>query len=293
MKNETVSAKFLREAAAQGLTLPAAQFALGDYYRYGAGAARNDTEAVIWFRKAADQGDANAQYELGHSYDRGLGVRADKTKAVDWLRKAADQGNAEAKSELNAIGMSERQPGAKVVDPSKTAIAEPVQPTPYAVETPQRVMKADPPLPMSVPRATPGEEKPHGQNPVVAVRGQPEELLTNQVFTVPDLRKLVGKRLNHSYLRGAFMTVQIAGTRAHIKPYNDLPFVGAPLPSLAERDYAQGVLFLGPTDVYVTLSNTHRGLQAGRAHIFSSGDLLELISVQQDPGGHIVAKVRF
>ena len=39
------------------------------------GVARNDAEAVRWYRKAARQGYANAQTNLGVMYDRGRGVR--------------------------------------------------------------------------------------------------------------------------------------------------------------------------------------------------------------------------
>ena len=35
----------------------------------------DDTEAVKWYRKAADQADAGAQYLLGLSYVGGAGVR--------------------------------------------------------------------------------------------------------------------------------------------------------------------------------------------------------------------------
>ncbi len=57
-------------------------------------------EAVKWFRKAADQGNADAQYHLGLCYYYGYGVEEDNAEAVNWLKKAADQGNEEAASKL-------------------------------------------------------------------------------------------------------------------------------------------------------------------------------------------------
>ena len=42
-----------------------AQYNLGVMYQYGRGVKQNDFEAVKWFSKAADQGDANAQFMLG------------------------------------------------------------------------------------------------------------------------------------------------------------------------------------------------------------------------------------
>ena len=53
-------------------------------------------QAVFWYRKAAEQGYADAQYNLGFCYCEGEGVSQDYTQAVYWLRKAAEQGNADA-----------------------------------------------------------------------------------------------------------------------------------------------------------------------------------------------------
>ena len=58
------------------------------------GVAKNETEAVLWYHKAADQGNANGQYNLGYCYQHGIGVAMNETEAVFWYRKAADQGNA-------------------------------------------------------------------------------------------------------------------------------------------------------------------------------------------------------
>ncbi|MBV9968837.1 MAG: SEL1-like repeat protein [Xanthobacteraceae bacterium] len=42
----------------------AAQYHLAHMYADGRGIARNDAEAAAWFRRAAEQGDADAQHEL-------------------------------------------------------------------------------------------------------------------------------------------------------------------------------------------------------------------------------------
>jgi hypothetical protein len=55
---------------------------------------------VRWYRKAADQGDADAQNNLGAMYGNGEGVAKDDAEAVKWFRKAADQGNASAQLNL-------------------------------------------------------------------------------------------------------------------------------------------------------------------------------------------------
>ena len=57
-------------------------------------------EAVKWYRKAAEQGDAVAQNNLGVMYKKGRGVTQDYAEAVKWYRKAAQQGYARAQSNL-------------------------------------------------------------------------------------------------------------------------------------------------------------------------------------------------
>lgn len=49
----------------------------------------------------AGQGDANAQHALGVMYDNGKGVEKNLTEAMKWYRKAAEQGNENALNNLN------------------------------------------------------------------------------------------------------------------------------------------------------------------------------------------------
>jgi len=60
-------------------------------------------EAVTWYRKSADRGDAAAQFLLGNMYNEGRGVPQDYATAVSWYRKAADQGDAWAQLNLGAL----------------------------------------------------------------------------------------------------------------------------------------------------------------------------------------------
>ena len=43
----------------------------------------------------AGQGDAHSQVELGWLYEAGRGVAKDEVQAMGWYRKAAEQGNAD------------------------------------------------------------------------------------------------------------------------------------------------------------------------------------------------------
>ena len=85
-------------AADQGHAL--AQYNLGWAYDHGEGVAKDQQEAVRWYRIAADQGLANAQSNLGVAYDTGEGVAKDQQEAVRWYRMAADQGYALAQNNL-------------------------------------------------------------------------------------------------------------------------------------------------------------------------------------------------
>ena len=69
----------------------------------GEGVPRDHAEAVRWFRKAADQGDATAQGDLGKAYATGEGVPRDQAQAARWFRKAADQGEATAQGRLGVM----------------------------------------------------------------------------------------------------------------------------------------------------------------------------------------------
>lgn len=82
------------------LTDAVEQNALGNRYYYGMGVTRNFTLAVYWYRKSAEQNEADAQFNLGLCYDNGKGVTQDFAEAVRWYRKAADQGHASAQLTL-------------------------------------------------------------------------------------------------------------------------------------------------------------------------------------------------
>ena len=53
----------------------------------GQGVTRDYVEAVKWFRKAADQGDADSQCKLGICYE----CEQNYEEAIKWFRKAAEQ----------------------------------------------------------------------------------------------------------------------------------------------------------------------------------------------------------
>ena len=58
-------------------------------YAFGRGVPPFSTQAVAWWRKAADQGDAKAQHNLGVMYADGRGVPEDDVEAHKWHDLAA------------------------------------------------------------------------------------------------------------------------------------------------------------------------------------------------------------
>jgi TPR repeat protein len=73
---------------------------MGLAYENGRGVPKLDSEAVDWFRSAAEKGSAAAQYNLGRMYAEGKGVLQDQAEARRWFERAAAQGHAEAKGKL-------------------------------------------------------------------------------------------------------------------------------------------------------------------------------------------------
>lgn len=99
---ETVVPVELRElrSAAEGGD-PIAQFCLGNrYYSEWHKDPARDTEALKWFRLAADQGNARAEERLGQLYYEGRGEPQDYVQAAAWFRKAAEHGDRGAQQRL-------------------------------------------------------------------------------------------------------------------------------------------------------------------------------------------------
>jgi hypothetical protein len=94
-QNYAEAITWYRRAAEQGEA--AGEFNLGGMYAHGLGVAQDDAEAAKWYSKAADQGDAVSQFSLGVAYARGLGVARDYVLAHMWLTLSAAQGFGEAK----------------------------------------------------------------------------------------------------------------------------------------------------------------------------------------------------
>ena len=78
---------------------------LGYIYSEGKGVPRNNAQAAIWYRKAAEHGDDLAAATLGSMYLWGKGVPENYAEAMKWSLKAAKQGNAFGQYSLGDIYM--------------------------------------------------------------------------------------------------------------------------------------------------------------------------------------------
>ena len=72
-------------------------------YVDGQGVPQDDSQAFVWYTKAAEQGFAKAQFNLGVMYDNGQGIPQDDSQAVAWYKKAAEQGDASAQYNLGLM----------------------------------------------------------------------------------------------------------------------------------------------------------------------------------------------
>jgi TPR repeat protein len=114
------SVRWFRKSAEQGV--PRAQFELGRIYETGLSTTdalpfplrfvaalfvrpavqKNVEEAVIWYRKSAEQGYIQAQFQLAYIYFSGGTGVPDFPEAVKWYRSAALQGHPASQYALAA-----------------------------------------------------------------------------------------------------------------------------------------------------------------------------------------------
>lgn len=73
---------------------------LGWRYQNGLGVDRNFSEAVKWYRKAAEQRDSSAQMHLGWMYEMGMGVAKDYAEALKMYLAAGESADADLLNEL-------------------------------------------------------------------------------------------------------------------------------------------------------------------------------------------------
>lgn len=77
--------------------------AVGYAYHEGLGVTQDQSKAIRWYRKSANQGDKYAQYNLGLSYKWGDGVKKSRKLALKWLKLSAKQGYRKAQTRIKEL----------------------------------------------------------------------------------------------------------------------------------------------------------------------------------------------
>lgn len=87
-RSESKALDLYRKAAEQGVA--EAEFALGLFYQHGkAFLQKNPDEAIKWYTKAAAQGSAAAAYNMGMMYATGEGVAVEYGSNPDYIKARA------------------------------------------------------------------------------------------------------------------------------------------------------------------------------------------------------------
>ncbi len=76
---------------------------LGYIYEFGKGVSKNYKKAVEYYQVAANKGYYYAQYRLGWCYFYGRGVKKSNEEAIKWFEKAAEKGEGEPVYFIGAI----------------------------------------------------------------------------------------------------------------------------------------------------------------------------------------------
>ncbi len=80
-----------------------AMVALGLRFERGEGVAKDEVEAVRWFKNAAESGHGSGMFNFGLALSEGRGVEKDEVEAVRWFRRSAEAGDALGKGSLGTM----------------------------------------------------------------------------------------------------------------------------------------------------------------------------------------------
>ena len=95
-----------------------AEFNLGVMHAEGQGVTQDYSQALEWFRRAADQNFAPAQFQLGVLYYDGQGVAQNYGRAADWFRRAASHNHVQA---IFNLGIMYREGQGVLANPTAAA----------------------------------------------------------------------------------------------------------------------------------------------------------------------------
>jgi TPR repeat protein len=80
---------------------------LGFIYQEGLDEVPHDyAQALKWFRKAAESGNADAEFNIGSMYQQGMGVPENMPEAIEWYKRANTHGQVQARTALRILGVT-------------------------------------------------------------------------------------------------------------------------------------------------------------------------------------------
>ena len=82
---------------------PYAQNSLGRCYLLGDGVPKNLELGFYWTKKSADQGNINSLFNLAVCYEKGWGVNPSKSEAIRYYKLAAEKGDKDAQKKLQTL----------------------------------------------------------------------------------------------------------------------------------------------------------------------------------------------
>lgn len=78
-----------------------AMYDIGDYFSHGFGVQENSEEAIKWWTRSAEKGNADARYHLGLCYLCGFDVSKNIEKAEQWLQVVLERAIAPRPLKIN------------------------------------------------------------------------------------------------------------------------------------------------------------------------------------------------
>jgi hypothetical protein len=155
-----------------------AMYAVGEAYELGMGTISSHSQALKWYRAAAEKGHPEGAYQMGYAYYWGKGVAKDRKKAFQWFLRAAEKGSQAAMpylSKMYALGQGVPQDKAKAAEwserasiashmntppPAPQVPAAPAQPAPKPAPAPETKIGKAAPAPGSAPAKAEAKPQP-------------------------------------------------------------------------------------------------------------------------------------
>jgi serine/threonine-protein kinase len=101
-RDDTKAVEWYQKSADQGFAK--GETNLGDMFFFGRGGLdKSPAQALSWYLKASDQNFPGAQYRLGYMYEKGVGANQDVARAVKLYRAAASGGYPDAENLLGIL----------------------------------------------------------------------------------------------------------------------------------------------------------------------------------------------